>query len=267
MDFEKTKAFLRQQEERMARIALEIPINVNLWKEKSADTYSQLAEYQVICEAMLLNRRDNGLMNTLEKVRDLNIESIQSSCKNGIVSYHELPGSRALNEDFRIEVIEKFLDVQYEPPEDLYELRDHFVVYSIYQTYTYQLLGFFYPTVNDFINYAGVKLVRDSCQLLMSAFAKGIKQEHAIPGGNARKNLSNAQNDAIGNILTELRITDLQVFRADKNLRRNFLEKCRNKTKEIDREFRKVSEENSASLSDDRILKKAREILKGNASI
>lgn len=98
-----------------------------------------------------------------------------------------------------------------------------------------------------------------SCEAIGYWTAKLSKMKQNYENTKTKTKLSEDQAAAIGEKLENFNIDDLQVFRTNKKLRHEFLEACRNVTKEIDEKHRKDC---GYPLSDDCIMKKAREIIK-----
>lgn len=86
-----------------------------------------------------------------------------------------------------------------------------------------------------------------------------VKKESQMPGANAMKEKGRANNTAIARVLADMGIeSSLSVFRKDKKLRENFLERAKKATHDPI---------HGGCLSTDRINKIARSLLKGKSPV
>jgi len=272
MEFQETMTFLEQEEERLVGKAVKVPINSDLWREKCIFTYQCLEEFIALLNAadVSYNPGCKHIMEIFnhkaEEIKALDTGKIPHPIfPDNCFELTSVPDN--LRERVFIQALKKFMDSGYEPPLNLEDIMYAFSYYWHYLEYTFDSIKFFYPTVNALIDLAGMKLTWVACRYVMTGFVIGKGNAQARPGGLARQERSNDQSEAIRLILTELNINDLQIFRKDKRLRAEFLEKCREVTKKIDKEARHTSEKDSVPLAETTILKKANKILKGNPSV
>jgi len=252
---EEKMEFLRQEEERLAGKVVKISIHGHLWRGKLVCASEHFQRYIAYLNATGSYRFGNQFYEHLSKVRRRPVSSYEMDClfpwPAGVCKerFKEI-----FTAYFHIKVLRLFLDSNYKPPSDCIDLLNHFYVYNYYLQNMF-VFRFFYPIVNEFINFAAVKLIRGSTMTMENILQVETRKDHAMPGALKMRSLSDQKKQAIKNILAKYNIKGLQVFRSDKVLREKFMAECRSRTRDIDKK-------NSLPLSDDRILKIAREIAK-----
>jgi hypothetical protein len=93
-----------------------------------------------------------------------------------------------------------------------------------------------------------------ACETIGYWTAKLEVKKKNYSNAQTRTKLSGNNKTTIATLLEKYNIHDLGVFRKNKKLRKSFMDECRKETAKNDKD--------GYSLSDDRILKKARAVLK-----
>ncbi|OPY81703.1 MAG: hypothetical protein A4E70_01069 [Syntrophus sp. PtaU1.Bin005] len=266
LNFQNQIVFLKSEEKRLVGKAVKVPVNGELWTRKYLFVLNTYIRFLAYLNTITFDRENEKF---LKRFSNYERQMVENFFPSQMVDYttilNTLPTLYLCNPindmKFHNGIIKLFLDSQYLPPQNPFEMRAHFDSYLYYQDYTLSEIKFFFPTVNDFINYAGIKLILESLKQIENTIKIETKQDQAKPGADTMKGLSEQKSDAIKNILEKYGIEDLQFFRKDKILREKFMDECRSETRKID--------PHDAPLSDERILKKARKNLKatGKASV
>jgi len=253
-------ALLESEEERLAGEIVKVPINGLIWSRKILFICQQYQRFMEYLNTIAFDRGHEKFLKRFADYKELSNSYISSNASSTInilpYIHFQNPGH---DKQFYNAIFKLFLDREYLPPTNPFDLREHFETYLSYKEHTLFELKYFYPTVNNYINFAGTMLILDSCKQIAATIKIETKQELAKPGATVMKSLSEQKDKAIGCALEKYIIKDLHVFRKDKILREKFLDECRRKTREIDTQ--------GVPLSDSRILTKARKILKGNALV
>lgn len=248
-DLEIMKEFLRQAEKGLVGKIIEVPIDRDLWESRADFTYHCLRDSHIHYQALCW--------------------SVRGKFSDAVLKERECPTMPAtLSTRGQIDTIKLFLEKQYKIPlstygllydDNFYKVWHHLYAYWFYQSFIIKHLGFFYPNINERINFAGLRLIYINHLLYQIVDVKGTTKDRVKPGANEMKRLSKERDSAIAKVIEEFDIKNLQYFRKDKKLREDFLIKCRSETKRIDT--------HNVPLSDGIILRKAKKIiLKGNAS-
>jgi len=194
----KVMAFLEQEEKRLTGKAIKIPINVNLWKEKTEFTQNRIGEFY-LTEALAFSKYENAEWQTLMVRRFLS--KWKHSIENATGPLPNVLYEPKYDDQLQIEILKQFITNNYEFPEHYAHFRDHLLVYWAYQTYTYLTFRFVYPTVNDFISFTGIKLITSIYEINAQCQSKKRDRKRAKPGSDKMKSLADERKEKLKPLL------------------------------------------------------------------
>lgn len=178
---DRVKEFLRQEEKLRAGKINKIPIDFDLWKEKTSFAEMQMFEYTKFLSAI----SDKGSKKYSEYFQELD-DTFGKRPGDPLGENKSSRGTSAksspedddpwLDEEVHIAVLKLFLNSEYEPPlkdQGAIALQLHLFVYEIYCKYVIPSLGCFYPIVNSYIDFAGMRLFDIAKAMTIAIHHKG----------------------------------------------------------------------------------------------
>lgn len=192
-------AFLTEEEKRIAGDVIKIPINVSLWETKMNAANKHFQEYSTYYFATEAERFGNRFDEHLLGIRKAVFEGMTDA--EAFEHWPDVCVHKIFDVQFNVKVLSLFLNSAYQAPrKDLPELANHLSVYKFYLTSCY-MFKFFYPTVNEFINFAANKLIYQSMSYMAAIRGIGEQKDRVRPGSQKKKALAEARKERLENLL------------------------------------------------------------------
>ena len=183
--------FLQQIEGKLAGKIIKIPIEPHIWQIKADHTTQILKDFTKYSKAASPKFRGKRYYSeVIEELTATQAELVSDSLQKSTAE-EWLLGNWNIDQT-HLDVIKLFLDSQYEPPArrvkpetpaDPFNLQVHLLAYIIYQKYIVPFSGFFYPTVNERINFTGLQLIGTVSALIPIIFKRGKAIDGSKKGG------------------------------------------------------------------------------------
>jgi len=227
MNFEDIREFLRSEEMRISGEVIEIPVELDYWNNKTVLAEYATLEIGAYCVAnelsplkgLTFSQKVKGLKLLYPKSRDEKpfAELGVGACDSG----ETWPRVK-----FHIETLKIMLDDEYSPPfgEEM-EIRYQLRAFWAYQYYTGNIIKFYFPGVNERINYAAMALLVASRMMIedIAGRGKGLDQVQDAIGEKMSK--AEKRTEIIKGLLEKY-----PDYKSDKDQRNNFYAEARRVT-------------------------------------